>query len=1017
MMQLKDELAKLNDEFESLRLLQKKSQKSIDDELQYFAVKLEGISVLINAQSQVPQLVNEEEADFSSFQEQPELILPKPALDNVALSESCEQQRLQTVKLALSPETVHRSEYQKKPIVQNDKPHLKEQATDPLGGFLVSFFGALFSPLVMLFEQVSTFYLHYQKRGLGPVFLMTVAGLVTLTAGFAYILQYSVTHWLSEFSKIMLAFVFANSIIAGALFMNKKRPEMQDFSSSLMGLGLILNYLSAYFMGPYFQLVSALISFFLLLFITVCGFYIAMKLEAKVVSLCALIGGSLAPVMVLSEGHVSLLYLPYLLIIGGCALMQSRLLKWPTLMQVTVVLHISCIELFLLYLGSTFIDLGGQELIALLSVNGLFYFYGAMLLTDQSNRNKVSKWTVTLLFSLLAFVLLVMAQLTLFSGEIFIANGMICGVLFLFFKNDKQLQSLLLVFAGSFAGFAALQLVSPDLLGLVLLLEAVLLLWLGVKESYIAVRFEAYLLLSIGLLTHLQGLAGNIREANYQLVHFSQDWTSLIYLSLIALVLYCSKVLLAKLAFDKKSLLIEATILMVIKELLSLSYAASLLFVAYLINDAYYLNFIPLVSLFLLFIACQEKLKATEIIAWLLLLPLLIMVVFAIVNTGSASFSVQPLYAKLARVELFFCLLFAYYWYQRYFQDSNIVKLAYYLQLACFVILPLFFLPKILRYYTEFSALAFIASSLLCLLLARFVKHRVLILEAKIMTLLTLLAIAVSCLEMLWQGLFALILGATLMASLYFRYPLMGALSRLMMKWQWQWVPYYFSLLIAVICYSLFSSWELVFAVLSVYFVYLADRFPVPDVLRGSYGLNYGLIFICVLTPLLLHLKSLLLFQSQVGLLIQLSEVIILVALGRLIIRRGSVVRHYQKALPLNLLHGIWHTLLLVSYLLWSYQLDGWVAAPLSAILMVIHASALMFISLRPKLSVMVKLATFLFVMATLKILLLDMQHFEIIQKVIAFMFIGAILLGVSYSYQRVLNRDVGDNRGTKIGG
>ena len=412
-MLLKDELAKLNAEFEALRLLQKNNQQGVDDKLQYFALKLEKLSLSVDAESASLKVNEEKISDLVLEQDKYEVVLSSVSSDS--------------------------SDHFEKSIAQPVKSELKEQAVNQLGGFFTSFFSTLFAPVAMLTGPLSSFYLHYQRRGLGPVFLMTVAGIITLTVGFGYLLQYSVTHWLSEFSKVMLAFVFANSIIAGAVFLHKKRPEMRDFASSLVGLGLILNYLSGYFTGPYFQLVSPITSFILLLFISLSGFVLAIKLQTKVVSICSLIGGSLAPVMLLSDGHVSLLYLPYLLIIGGCALIQSRLLKWPVLMQVTILLHISCIELFLLYLGSVLTHFGWQEMIALLSVNGLFYFYGAMLLTDQTNTDKLSKWIVTLLFSLLAFVLLVNTQLTRFSGEIFIINSLICSLLLLLFKDNKQL--------------------------------------------------------------------------------------------------------------------------------------------------------------------------------------------------------------------------------------------------------------------------------------------------------------------------------------------------------------------------------------------------------------------------------------------------------------------------------------------------------------------------------------------------------------------------------------------------
>jgi len=46
-----------------------------------------------------------------------------------------------------------------------------------------------------------------------------------------------------------------------------------------------------------------------------------------------------------------------------------------------------------------------------------------------------------------------------------------------------------------------------------------------------------------------------------------------------------------------------------------------------------------------------------------------------------------------------------------------------------------------------------------------------------------------------------------------------------------------------------------------------------------------------------------------------------------------------------------------------------------------------------------------LFAIACAKVIFLDMANFLIIQKVIAFMLIGGILLAVSYFYQKMKNQ------------
>ncbi|PKH02485.1 hypothetical protein CXF72_11370 [Psychromonas sp. MB-3u-54] len=52
-------------------------------------------------------------------------------------------------------------------------------------------------------------------------------------------------------------------------------------TTALVGLGLILNYLSAYFIGPYIQLVPSGVCFILLLVITLTGFALSIKLPLQ----------------------------------------------------------------------------------------------------------------------------------------------------------------------------------------------------------------------------------------------------------------------------------------------------------------------------------------------------------------------------------------------------------------------------------------------------------------------------------------------------------------------------------------------------------------------------------------------------------------------------------------------------------------------------------------------------------------------------------------------------------------
>jgi hypothetical protein len=1017
-MRLKDELAKLSIELDELQSEQAEQRQNTQQRLSDFSDKLSRLSVLVS--------------DDLSLN--PSATTPAPGSLNSTVDN-------QLITEPSAPENAHAIQ---QPTSEDAQPgelpefyaisgaDSQRQISASLGGNLGEYFSASLGPFTAIGDQLKAFYNHYQAKGLGPVFLMTVAGIITLTLGFAYLFQYSINNWLSETGKAILVFASANTILGGALLLRKRRSDMEDFSLALVGLGLILNYLSTYFIGPYFQLVPNGVCFILLLVISLTGFALSIKLASKVISLIVLMGGSAVPLILVSGSHAPLLYLPYLLLIGCCALLQSRLLRWPLLLESTALLHIACIEIFIFHLGYPLLKLDWQSIAALLSINTIFYLYGFAgiywLIKDQSLPDNdpqtdhepqtgneegpgFSRRILAIPFALLAFVLLTFIQITFLSGEIFLINSLVCCIIGFSLKDQKSLRGLLLVFAGSFAGFAALFLISQDFLGLVLLLEGLLLLGLGVKEGYQSLRMEAYVLLALGLILNVSGLSDSLVSLDYDLYRFEQYGFILLTLLLSTIALLIASVMIGKLFSEEYSSVpsdVEYKVRIITKELLSYSSAASCLFISNLFISDNTTHLLPLLSLLLLYLAARDKLKLTELLAWIMILPLLGQVSYGMMISGSVSFGEQPSYAQFARIELFLSLLLAYYWYRRYFADSPIIKLVYWLQLLCFILLPLIFLPKVLRDFESYFSLALWGSCFISLLSARLLSNRILIFEAKLLTLAAFLITALSCIMELWQGFLALLIGALLMLTLIYRYSQMDKITQLVVRLPWRLSPFYFALVPAVAVQTLMQFWQgnwgIVAAVLCAYFVLLISRRPIPAALRSGFAIAYTLIFISAVTPLLIHSQLDFSLTTQ-SLLYSLSEALVLIILGKFIQAEGSAVRLYKARLSLSVLNSGWHILLALSYLLWSYQFSTVIAAPLSAILMVIHGSWLMFISLQVKQGKMIRLAGGLFVLTCAKVLLVDMASFEILQKVIAFMVIGAILLSVSFFYQKARNR------------
>ena len=72
-------------------------------------------------------------------------------------------------------------------------------------------------PVGALVERAMSAYYHYRDQGKAPAFLMTLAGLVALTAGFGYLLQYSFNNFLGPVAKLGLGALIGVAIIGGEL--------------------------------------------------------------------------------------------------------------------------------------------------------------------------------------------------------------------------------------------------------------------------------------------------------------------------------------------------------------------------------------------------------------------------------------------------------------------------------------------------------------------------------------------------------------------------------------------------------------------------------------------------------------------------------------------------------------------------------------------------------------------------------------------------------------------------------
>ncbi|MFO6423582.1 DUF2339 domain-containing protein [Motilimonas sp. KMU-193] len=632
---------------------------------------------------------------------------------------------------------------------------------------------ALLGPIAKVSRQLKGFYTHYQQRGLGPVFLMTLAGIAALTLGFGYLLQYSWHHVFSDGMRIAVSVLFANSILAAGLWVYKKKPDMSEYGSGLVGLAIILNYLCAYFAGPDLGLLNPLSSLIWLAAVTLVGYGFAQKLETEIVAVIALLGGAFSPLVFGVEQNYPTLYLPYILLQAVFAWRVCQLLRWHGLLTLASMTHIASVEAFILL-----IDFHAQldvwrTLLVLLSINLLFLLYTLTGIV-KLRKLKFDQHLLAIPVAQLAFFILAMLQLDNWGGKVLALNSLLFLGLFAYWRKQNEVKHLCLVFAGVLAGFAATILVSTEFQGVIWSLEGALLLWLGLRHGYLAVRGEAYVLLVIGLLStaytciNLLLIPSEAAAPLFTLAAFGVSAPWLSFAITLAIVRGCERLLhhyvdLVGTDFGKA----ERGVTQGLAELLSLLLALFVYFSCYIWQPSYVLVASLFVAPLLLWRTTRQALPVTEILSWLAYLPLFIQILTSVQQAQSWRFVEQDLLGQLARVGVFALMWLTYRVYCRYLPSSALLPVARGMNLLVYLAIPAYVTIKVGKVALDWVSLAAWLSVAIALTLDYWRKVKILRIEALLLLVVALLlSFSQAVVVGIWQGWLALLLGCAMFAAI-----------------------------------------------------------------------------------------------------------------------------------------------------------------------------------------------------------------------------------------------------------
>jgi len=434
---------------------------------------------------------------------------------------------------------VAKSNYSKEKISEeNHEPGIVENL---LSSFFQSVLSYILSSLTLfsapfqeLYHRIIKLYYHYQKQGKAPVFLMTAAGLATLSVGFGYLLQYSFNTLFNDALKAITGFVIGGGIVAAGILLSKKKTDFRDYGASVIALGIIFNYLTAYFIGPYYGIVGETTGFILLMCVTFAAFSLALIFETRVVSAITLVGGVFMPFIIGEGESAGLVFLSYLLVLSIGNLYLSYKIKWPSLSQLTFILSLSVIE----YIG---ISEAIHPYVAIGMLSCFFYMYtyywsfNAFQLKEKLLKNELTILVANVFYFIYA-ILNVPTDPYLIAGVLITYSVFLSVTMKLLRLMSSIVAPIYMLMIGLMIATAVFVVLPADVMGIIWAIQGLAMLYIGFKYTHKLIRVEGYTIYVIAML-------GILWKAFESFVSISSatiawHWINLVAFGVLSLVAY-----------------------------------------------------------------------------------------------------------------------------------------------------------------------------------------------------------------------------------------------------------------------------------------------------------------------------------------------------------------------------------------------------------------------------------------------------------------------------------------------
>lgn len=843
------------------------------------------------------------------------------------------------------------------------------------------------SPAAALMEVLN----RYRAEGKLPALLMALAGGIALVLGSGFLVQYSFNNLFSELARVGAVGAIGVCITGIGAWISLQRDAMAEYGASVIAIGLSIAYLAVWFAGPAYGLVDTVDQTVGVTLVTGAAYGLALRFETRITASLTVIGGAFAP-FVMSGGApdpTAYTVLLSLLALAGVHLALS--INWRGL--VTATFAATTLPLDWVMSSNASAPLAG-----LAAAHVLFYLFTWALMFDglrvrtTATRGELSVLVANLaLFAGLTYWLPTnpLVTFTVLAANV-IPFGLIAASRL---ARGSTLAPVFLLTAGVLALVALFSLLSAQWLAISVAIEGALLIHLGLRLNYRSLRLNGVALLAGALIgagwhTTLWALGG----ANGWNASLASMPGALVLLGTGAW-LYARHDVTGREALLRKGLL----------EAAGCVFALTILLMDRAFLASYALVLAPIPMYLLLWWAARHKLRVTECVAFAHFALFAIEVAMGISAAGTSRFTAQPLLAQIARVELFGSLWVWSWFYTRHYADGLLLPVTRGMREVFFLALPVGLLPTLSRHFPEWFPIILWVS--VCAtweiqrrVALRFIRQEHLLLAAIAACLAFYSAFAQYNGDLVY-GYAAVLAGLAYFMALFVRGKGLSenfeaGIEPLFVASAW----YLGACTFAVGFFVSGVAGGLAATV--VCFAALLARQPLLRPLRGRLRVALWPLMVCTM---LAPVVSLLGYRAGVT---QMA----LVAVGAAAATWVAYSRSSQLVaarLRLNRpVLDIWlHMSVAFAYLslLAGFGLEtGGVG---STVLLTVHATAVLFVTLRPRFARLLRMSVSLFGLAAAKIVFWDMSDFSVVEKIVAFMVLGALLLGAAYAYQTQRNR------------